>query len=97
MPRVAVMSKSIGPGKSIIASNLGNLLHRLALPFAIQSWSSVQRRLFTTRGRRSPDPAYLTRRLFEQILGRIEGLAWHPTRSRFAQGSRLFRMRGTAG
>ncbi len=37
----------------VIAYNLGNLLRRLALPFAIQSWSptSLQQRLFKTGGR----------------------------------------------
>ena len=37
----------------VIAYNLGNLLHRLILPLAIQSWSltSLQQRLFKTGGR----------------------------------------------
>src|SRR5882724_11305063 len=37
----------------VIAYNLGNLLRRLALPLAIQSWSltSLQQRLFKTGGR----------------------------------------------
>ena len=37
----------------IIAYNLGNLLRRLVLPLAIQSWSltSLQQRLFKTGGR----------------------------------------------
>jgi hypothetical protein len=70
-----------------IASYLGNLLRRLGLPGAIQSWSltSLQQRLFKTRGRlirharsfilqlaESP----LTQRLLGQILGRVERLAW---------------------
>jgi Transposase DDE domain group 1 len=72
------------------AYNLGNLLRRLALPIAIQSWSltSLQQRLFKTRWRLIRHARYfilqlaeshLTRRLFGQILGRIERLAWHPT------------------
>jgi hypothetical protein len=73
-----------------IAYNLGNLLRRLALPLAIQSWSltSLQQRLFKTGGRfirhtryfvlRLAE-GYLTRALFGQILGRIERPAWYPT------------------
>jgi Transposase DDE domain group 1 len=40
----------------VIAYNLGNLLRRLALPVAIQSWSltSLQQRLFKTGGRLNP-------------------------------------------
>ena len=74
----------------VIAYNLGNLLRRLALPQAIQSWSltSLQQRLFKTSGRLIRHAryfilqlaeSYLTPRLFGQILGRIERLAWHPT------------------
>ncbi len=74
----------------VIAYNLGNLLRRLVLPLAIQSWSltSLQQRLFKTGGRLIRHARYfilqlaeshLTRRLFGQILGRIERLAWHPT------------------
>lgn len=74
----------------VIAYNLGNLLRRLVLPLAIQSWSltSLQRRVFKTGGRLIRHAryfvlqlaeSYLTRRLFGQILGRIERLAWHPT------------------
>ncbi len=74
----------------VIAYNLGNLLRRLALPFAIQSWSltSLQQRVFKTGGRLIRHARYyilqlaeshLTRTLFGQILGRIERLAWHPT------------------
>jgi Transposase DDE domain group 1 len=74
----------------VIAYNLGNLLRRLALPRAIQSWSltSLQQRLFKTGGRLIRHAryfilqlaeSYLTPRLFGQILGRIERLAWHPT------------------
>ena len=48
----------------VIAYNLGNLLRRLVLPVAIQSWSLT---------------SHLTGSLFRQILGRIERLAWHPT------------------
>jgi hypothetical protein len=68
----------------------GNLLRRLALPLAIQSWSltSLEQRLFKTGGRLIRHARYfvlqlaeshLTSRLFGQILGRIERLAWHPT------------------
>jgi hypothetical protein len=74
----------------VIAYNLGNLLRRLALPLAIQSWSltSLQQRLFKTGGRLIRHARYfvlqlaesrLTGSLFRQILGRIERLAWHPT------------------
>ena len=37
---------------SLLAYNLGNLLHRLALPVTIQSWSltSLLQRLFKTGG-----------------------------------------------
>jgi hypothetical protein len=63
---------------------------RLALPRAIQSWSltSLEQRLFKTGGRLIRHAryfilqlaeSYLTPRLFGQILGRIERLAWHPT------------------
>jgi len=56
----------------------------------VQSWSQtrLQRRLFKTDGRLIRHARYvihqlaerhLTRRLFGQILGRIERLAWHPT------------------
>ncbi len=74
----------------VIAYNLGNLLRRLALLRAIQSWSltSLQQRLFKT-GRRLIRHAryfilqlaesHLTPTLFRQILERIERLAWHPT------------------
>jgi len=74
----------------VIAYNLGNLLRRLVLPLAIQSWSltSLQQRLFKTGGRLIRHARYvilrlaeshLTQRLFWQILERIERLAWHPT------------------
>ncbi len=74
----------------VIAYNLWNLLRRLALPRAIQSWSltRLQQRLFKTGGRLVRHALYfilqlaeshLTPRLFGQILGRIERLAWHPT------------------
>jgi hypothetical protein len=70
--------------------NLGNLLRRLVLPVAIQSWSltSLQQRLFKTGGRLIRHARYfilqlaechLTPTLFRQILGRIERLAWSPT------------------
>ena len=74
----------------VIAYNLRNLLRRLVLPLAIQSWSltSLQQRIFKTGGRLIRHARYfilqlaeshLTRALFRQILGRIERLAWHPT------------------
>jgi hypothetical protein len=74
----------------VIAYNLGNLLRRLALPPAIQSWSltSLQQRLFKTGGRLIRHAryfilelaeSYLTPRLFRLILGHIERLASHPT------------------
>jgi hypothetical protein len=72
------------------AYNLGNLLRRLVLPLAIQSWSltSLRQRLFKTGGRLVRHArsfvlqlaeSYLTRRFFRQILGRIGRLAGHPT------------------
>jgi hypothetical protein len=74
----------------VIAYNLGNLLRRLALPRAIQSWSltSLQQRLFKTGGRLIRHAryftlqlaeSYLTGALFRQILTHIERLGWHPT------------------
>ena len=71
-------------------TRLGNLLRRLALPLAIRNWSltSLQQRLFKTGGRLIRHArcfilqlaeSHLTRRLFGQILGGIERLAWHPT------------------
>jgi len=74
----------------VIAYNLGNLLRRLVLPLAIQHWSltSLQQRLFKTGGRLIRHArhfilqlaeSHLTLRLFAQIVGRIERLAWHPT------------------
>jgi hypothetical protein len=67
----------------VIAYNLGNLLRRLVLPVAIQSWSltSLQQRLFKTGARLIRHAryfilqlaeSYLTRSLFRQILQRIE-------------------------
>ncbi len=60
------------------------------LPWDQTRWSltSLQQRLFKTGGRLIRHARYfilqlaeshLTRRLFGQILGRIERLAWHPT------------------
>jgi hypothetical protein len=60
------------------------------LPVAIQDWSltSLQQRLLKTGGQLIRHAryftlqlaeSYLTRRLFRQILVRIERLAWHPT------------------
>ena len=73
----------------VIAYNLGNLLRRLVLPVATQSWSltSLQQRLFKTCGHLIRHARYfvlqwaeshLTGRLFRQILGRIERPAWLP-------------------
>ena len=69
----------------VIAYNLGNLLRRLVLPVAIQSWSltSLQQRLFKTGARLIRHAryftlqlaeSYLTGSLFRQILQRIERL-----------------------
>ena len=77
----------------VIAYNLGNLLRRLVLPVAIQSWAltSLQQRPFKTGGRLIRHARYfvlqlaesrLTGRLFRQILGRIARLTWHPRRRR---------------
>jgi hypothetical protein len=74
----------------VIAYNLGNLLRRLVLPLAIQSWSltSLQQRLFKTGGRLIRHArhfvlqlaeSYLTRPLSRQIVASNERLAWHPT------------------
>jgi hypothetical protein len=74
----------------VIAHNLGNLLRRLVLPVAIQSWSltSLQARLFKTGGRLIRHAryfvlqlaeSYLTGNRFRQIHGRIERRARHPT------------------
>jgi Transposase DDE domain group 1 len=74
----------------VIAYDLGNLLRRLVLPVAIQSWSltSLHQRLFNTGERLLRHTRYfvlqlaeshLTQRLFRQIVRRIERRAWHPT------------------
>ena len=74
----------------VIAYDLGNLLRRLVLPLAIQSWSltSLQQRLFKSGGRLIRHDRYfilqlaethLTRTLFRQIVARIGRLAWRPT------------------
>jgi hypothetical protein len=51
----------------VIAYNLGNLLRRLALPLAIQSWSltSLQQRLFKTGGRLIRHARYFVLQLAE--------------------------------
>jgi hypothetical protein len=83
----------------VIAYNLGNLLRRLVLPRAIQSWSltSLQQRLFKTGGRLIRHARYfilqlagshLTGSLFRQILQRIERLAWHPVIASNTPGAR---------
>jgi hypothetical protein len=86
-----VRANEVGLLLGVIAYNLGNLLRRLILPLAIQSWSltSLQQRLFKTGGRLIRHARYfilqlaesqLTQRLFAQIIRRIERLAWHPRR-----------------
>jgi DDE family transposase len=68
----------------VIAYNLGNLLRRLILPLAIQSWSltSLQQRLFKTGGRLIRHARYfilqlaesqVTQHLFAQIVGASSG------------------------
>ena len=54
----------------VIAYNLGNLLRRLVLPVAIQSWSltSLQQRLFKTGGRLIRHARYFTLQLAESYL-----------------------------
>ena len=54
----------------VIAYNLGNLLRRLALPLAIQSWSltSLQQRLFKTGGRLIRHARYFVLQLAESRL-----------------------------
>jgi hypothetical protein len=80
----------LGLGRGVITYNLGSRLRRLVLPVAIHSRSltSLQQRLFKTGGRLIRHARYyilqlaegrLTRRLFAQILGCIERLAWHLT------------------
>ena len=88
VPRLAINEVRLLLG--VIAYNLGNLLRRLGLPVAIQSWSltSLQQRLFKSGGRLIRHAryfvlqlaeSYLTGSLFWRILRRIERLAWHPT------------------
>src|SRR5438034_9862307 len=54
----------------VIAYNLGNLLRRLVLPVAIQSWSltSLQQRLFKTGAPLVRDARYFTLQLAESYL-----------------------------
>jgi Transposase DDE domain group 1 len=54
----------------VIAYNLGNLLRRLVLPAAIQTWSrtSLQQRLFKTGGRLIRHGWYFTLQLAESYL-----------------------------
>ena len=74
----------------LLPREIGNLLRRLVLPDAVQSWSltSLQQRLFKTGGgliRHARHvilqlaESYLTQSLFQQMVARIEQLAWHPT------------------
>jgi len=83
-------ANEVGQLLGVIAYNLGNLLRRLVLLVAIQSWSltSLQQRLFKTADASPGMPgtsllqlaeSYLTVSLFRQILECIERLAWHPT------------------
>jgi hypothetical protein len=83
-------ANEVRPLLGVIAYNLGNLLRRLVLPVAIQSWSltSLQQRLFKTGGRLIRHAryftlqlaeSYLTQPLFRQIVARTEGFAWHRT------------------
>ena len=71
---------------SVLAYNLGNLWRRLGLPQRIKSWSltSLQHRLMKTDGRLVKHARYywlllaeghLNRKLFGEMLGRIDGLA----------------------
>ena len=71
---------------TIIAYNLGNLWRRLVLPQRIGNWSltSLQQRLVKTGGRLVKHARYywlllaeshLTRRLFENMVRRIDRLA----------------------
>ena len=71
----------------VIAYNVGNLLRRLVLHVAIQSWSltSLQQRLLKTGGRLLQRArsfilqlaeSHLTPTLFRQILGRTCVAAW---------------------
>jgi hypothetical protein len=58
----------------VIAYSLGNLLRRLVLPVAIQTWSltSLQQRFFKTSARLIRDARYFTLRLAESFLtGRL--------------------------
>jgi hypothetical protein len=84
----------------LIAYNLGNLWHRLALPTQVATWSltSLQQRLVKTGGRLIKHSRYywlllaeshLTRRLFGNMLRRIAALPSPAasTRSRFARGT----------
>jgi Transposase DDE domain group 1 len=84
------VTRGISHSRCFMVGTLGNLLRRLVLPVAIQSWSqtSLQQRLFKTGGRLIRHAryfvlqlaeSYLTSTLFRQTLGRIERLASHPT------------------
>jgi hypothetical protein len=85
-------------GFIVTTLNLGNLLRRLVLPLALQSWSltRLQQRLLKTGWRLIRHTryfvlllaeSYLTRPLFRQIVVRIERLAWR-TRRRGRPSSR---------
>src|SRR5262245_15838807 len=87
---VALGANEVRPQLGVIAYNFGNLLRRLVLPVAIQSWSltSLQQRLFKIGGRLIRHArhftlqlaeSYLTRPMFRPIVARIERRAWHPT------------------
>ena len=63
----------------VIAYNLGNLLRRLALPLAIQSWSltSLQQRLFKTGGRLIRHARYFVLQSGRELLD-IDSLSANP-------------------
>jgi hypothetical protein len=74
---------------SVIAYNLGNLWRRLELPLRVGNWSltSLQQRLVKTGGRLVKHASYhwpllaeghLTRRLFGDMVRRIEALSGCP-------------------
>ena len=64
----------------IIAYNLGNLLRRLVLPVAIQSWSltSLQQRLFKTGGRLIRHARYFILQLAQSQLTQRPVCTHHP-------------------
>src|SRR5207302_3267742 len=71
----------------VIAYNLGNLLRRLVLPVAIQSWSltSLQQRLFKTGGRLIRRARYFVLQLAESHWPKVTLAESHLTGSLFRQ------------